>query len=282
VNNYARGRGATWAANYYHDSADYGDSFYEYRQASIELGFWANRTTRFFAAGGMESPWDDPLDHALRDSFWEVGFSRTLSRRLQAELGAGERSFGPSFRGRLDVDLGHGHSNLSYSETPTTNSFDRFSKGALTPDDPEDFLFRAGTIERYIKKRLEWQLRSAHSRTELVTTLYDESREERTQIDGTPLPDEFTTGGEVEITWKMGARTELVISGMVADSEFADGNASDVTVASLGWNYRLGARTELKFQYQYIDVKYTPHTDYGYTHNMVTASVVRTFGTPTL
>src|SRR5690606_35617481 len=116
-----------------------------------ELGGWVNRKLRVFTTAGKESAWDQPFDPALEDEFWEVGAAANSGGTFSAEFGAGERTFGSSRRGQLQIALRRGSTSLSYSEQPTTQERNPFRRaGLLSPDDPDDYLSRAGTPERFI------------------------------------------------------------------------------------------------------------------------------------
>ena len=126
LENYSAGQGLTWALRYDWRRSEYEISApWENQQATAELGFWVNAKTRVFGAGGKESSWDNPFDPAMDDSFWEAGFAYSPSEKLSAEFAAGERSFGSSWRGRLDYTFRRGSTSLSYDESPTTTGFDR-------------------------------------------------------------------------------------------------------------------------------------------------------------
>jgi hypothetical protein len=251
VDNYRKGVGLSWAMRYFDENVDYGASFtpYRYRQAYIQLGFWVNESTRLFVAGGGESPWDAPLESDLEDSFWEAGVARELGDKFQAEFAVGDRSFGSVVRGDFAYDFDRGSTAFSYNETPTTNANDSFSQGGLLdPDEPNDYLFRAGSGERYISKRLEWSLDLDWERYALALALFDESREDRAEVNGVPLGDERQSGADVNASWKLGSRTEVYVRAMHVDREFAGGEQSDIAAAAFGTRYRLGRNMLLSLE----------------------------------
>jgi hypothetical protein len=277
ADNYKRGSGLTWAAHFNGQKADYTNEFYEHREAGLELGFWSGQATRIFAVAGRESPWDTPLERGLKDPFWEVGFVRDVTSHLHAELGFGDRSFGASRHGKLDVTFAHGTSSLSYSQLPRTNSFDRFNRGALVdPADP-DYLFRADAIERYIANRWQWNLLLKFTRMDVTLIAYNELRDHRTRVDGTPLSNETQNGARLTVTWKMGPRMDLIFSGGTADNHFDEGAGTDLGLGSIGLLRRLGSRTAVRVQYDDARVEYTPVSTFGYRNHMLTASVARQF-----
>ena len=282
IDNFAAGRGFAWALRYDTQRAEYdvvGVPPYEYRQAAVELGAWSSASTRWFVAGGKESAWDDPLDPSLEDAFWEVGFQRTVAERLSAEFAVGDRSFGSSGRLIVDYDFGRGDTAFSYTEVPTTNSADRYLRGGLLdPDQPPDYLFQPDGVERFIAKRLQWSLSVELDRSGINFTVFDESREERTQLDGVALPDETQSGGNVAFTWRFGPRLSLTAAVLRADRDFADEGRSKLSTDSLTADYRLGARTTLLVSYEQWEDRSSTGAGVNYEAEVVTASVSRTFG----
>lgn len=252
LDNYRKGVGVSWAARYVFQNVDYNvppASSYQYQQAYAELGYWVNPGTRLFVVGGKESPWDVPLEYGLEDSLWEAGVSRQAGERFRAEFALGDRSFGSSWRGELEYDFTRGNTELSYNETPTTSANDRFSVGGLlSPEDPDDYLFRAGSAERYISKRLAWSLDLEWQRYDIAVALYDESRDNRTGVNGVQLADEQQSGASLRAAWRLGTRIELSLSAMRAASEFASGERHDLAAVAGGASYGLGRRMRLALE----------------------------------
>lgn len=277
--NYSREAGVTWAVGYDSEETDYGTQFlpYVYRQASFELGFWVTEGARLFATAGKETPWDDLSVTSLEDPFWEVGFSREIGEKLSAELAIGERTFGDSARGSVDYDFGRGTFSVSYDEIPTTTSNDRYDRGGLLdPDDPNDYLSRAGSAERYISKRWESSLGVELARTNVSFLLFDETRENRTDVTGAPLGDESQQGGHLYVTWSVGPRTTISLRGVTADTAYADGEQSDISSLALGIGRELGRRTQLDFDFARYQQEYE-FSVFEYTANVFRATVTRRF-----
>ncbi len=253
LDNYRREGGFTWAIRYNAESADYGVlEPWEYRQASAELGAWIGEGLRVFATGGKESDWDQPFDPSLEESFWEVGFSKSIADRLTAELAAGERTYGSSRRASLSIAFRRGTTALSYTERPTTQGRNPYERGGLLlPDEPQDFLTRAGSAERYISKRAGWSLNILLGRTDFSVNLFGETREQRTSLDGSPLSDERQAGMRFGASRRLGARTTLEFSAQRVRREFSTSAERDLTSATLTAAYSLGSRTELTLAYEY-------------------------------
>lgn len=280
VDNYRKGTGFTWAVGANAEKSDYGEAFvpYEYRQARAELGFWATQAARVFVAGGKESAWDQPLDPSIEDSFWEAGFLRQIGERLTTEFAAGERSFGSSRRGRVQYDFVRGRFDLSYAESPTTTSNNRFSVGGLgDPLDPQDYLLRPGAVERFISEDFRATLTFELRRATVQLGAYDESRSDRAQADGTPLADEKQSSQYASFAWQFGTRTEAFVRRQQIDREFGDGIESDVSSSTIGASYRLGRRTELVFAYDTREQDSEESSELNYEAKIVSLSVARTF-----
>ena len=280
VDNYRKGVGISWAARYVLQDVDYSSplaSSYRYQQAYAELGYWVSEATRVFVAGGKESPWDRPLDTGLSDSFWEAGVAHQAGERFRAEFALGDRSFGSSWRGKLDYDFKRGNTALSYNETPTTSANDRFSRGGLLdPQEPNDYLFRAGSAERYIAKRLEWSLNLKWERYDVAVALFDESRDNRTQVNGALLADEQQSGANVSAAWRPGSRTELQLRALRVDRKFADGKQINLAATTAGVTYRLGRQMRLSFELERREQS-AQTAALSYRENLATFVFTRTF-----
>jgi hypothetical protein len=251
VDNYRKGVGVSWAARYVYQNADYGAplSPFDYRQAYAELGFWVTEGTRLFVVAGLESPWATPLESGLEDSFWEAGMVREFGERFRAEVAVGERSFGSSGRVDLEYDFGRGSTTFRYNETPTTNANDRFSRGGLLErEEPNDYLFRAGSAQRYISKLFQWSVDLDFDRYDFAFALFDESRDARTEVNGVPLADEAQRGGNLAASWRLGPRTQLYLRAMRANREFAGGERSDLSAETVGVSYAFRSRVLLSLE----------------------------------
>lgn len=283
LDNYRRERGLTWALRYDWQRADYELEIpWEYQTAMVELGFWAGANTRLFAAAGKESAWDEPLDPKLEDDLWEAGIAHQVGERLSLEFAAGERSFGSSLRGNLEYRFRRGSTTLSYAETPTTEGLRRFRRGVFDgPEVPDDFLSEPGSPERFIAKRLAWTLNLELRRTSLALSLFNGDRTDRTDIDGTPLPDESQRGANLVITYDLGARTELQLGGFWTDRDRRVTGKSELIHGFFTTIYELGQRTALSLTYDYAEEDPVGEEEEtgarDYVANTVSLDLTRTF-----
>ena len=255
MENYRRGTGFTWAARYLWRKTEYDDREpWEYQMATGELGFWASQNLRVFVAGGKESAWDMPTDPGLEDSLWMAGFAQQIGTSFSAEFAAGERSFGSSWRGKLEYEFKNGSTSLQYTETATTEGRQAFNPGEFkVPDSPNNYLARPGSGQRFIFKRFQWNLKFNLRRSEISLMVFDGQQTDRTEADGAPLPDQNSRGVSARVTRPLGARTELSLRGSWTERETQVDDTSELIRASVVASYRLGPRTQLSLAYAYAE-----------------------------
>jgi uncharacterized protein (PEP-CTERM system associated) len=286
LDNYSAGQGLTWALSYDWRLTEYDVTPpWEYQRAKAELGVWVSGTTRLFAGGGKESPWDNPYDSSFRDSFWEAGFASSAGENLSAEFAFGERDFGSSWRGKLDYTFRRGSTSLSYVESPTTIGFNQPTLPTDVPEPPDDiddiddfddFLSRPGGAQSFLSKRLEWSLDLMFRRTSMTLSLFDDDRSNRVAADGTVLDDQSASGVRLSALWELGTRTSIMVSGAIVDQELSTNNKSRWTNAELTIGYGLGARSSLSLVYSYS--KQQPRGEVSTSRDYV-ANVVSLFFT---
>lgn len=253
LENYEAGQGFTWALRYDYRKTDYETSLpFEYQNASAELGLWISANTRVFAAGGLESQWDDLVDRSPEDPYWEAGFAHQVGDRISAEFAAGERSFGSSWRGSLTYGFRRGSMSLSYTEEPTTEGINRRREiNLIDPEDPDDFLTVPGDAERYISNRLNWNLNLEGRRTGLQLIAFFEDRSGRFSADGTELEDQDQQGFSIRGTWEAGPRTTFVLDGITIRRRLGRAGEDDVLRLGAAVNYQLGSRTTMSLSHRY-------------------------------
>ena len=155
----------------------------------------------------------------------------------------------------------------------------RFNRGGLVdPDEPDDFLDRPGSAERFISKRLDWRLAFELRRVKISLVVFDEDRSGRTSANGDPFPDQKQSGATAGLEWQLGARTDLSISGGFSNRQeegFAD---TDFLSASAELGYQIGRKSQLSLQYSHNDEQPNLQTSgRDYVANTVTLFFTYTF-----
>ena len=256
IDNYRRGQGLTWALRYGWALVKNDESPpWENQQAVAELGFWISGNSRVFASGGKESDWDTPFDPTLEATIWEVGFSHQVGERIRAEFAAGERSFGASFRGSLQVTFRRGSTELTYNQQPMAQALSPFRTGGFR--DPlrfDDFLNRPGSAELFINERLEWRTALNFQRTRIGFGIFDDRRTRRSTGDGSALLDQEQRGVNARVSYRLGSKTTLALGGSLRELDFGDGGTADFLNATFGVDYRLGEQTSIMIEYSYVDL----------------------------
>ena len=256
IDNYRAGLGLTWAVRYDWRRTEYETAIpWEYQQAKAEVGFWVSKSLRFFGSAGKESDHNRPLDPSLQSSLWEAGFSYSTAK-VSAEFAAGERSFGSTFRGKLDYKFRRGSTTLRYSEEPASIGFNRsilFHLGNLDPGDIGDYLNSPGSTERFVIKRLQWDLDVDLRRTGIKLIAFDETRSGRFASDGTPLDDQSQSGVKATATWKPGVRTSFTLTGAIVNRDSTSSNKSQFSRAGLAIGYALSSRSILTLSYDHSE-----------------------------
>jgi uncharacterized protein (PEP-CTERM system associated) len=191
-------------------------------------------------------------------------------------VAAGERTFGSSRRATLAVTYRHGRTEATYAEEPTTQGRDSYG-GLLLPTSFTDYLSRAGAVERYISKRMQWSTSYELNRTSLTVTAFDESREQRTRIDGLPLPDESQRGVSLSATRRLGARTDLDVGASRSRWEYAPGAERKLRSVSIGARHELGARTEVSLRYFRNSEDSKGGSGFEYDADLISLLLTRTF-----
>jgi hypothetical protein len=277
--NYRNEQGFNWAVRYFGNRATYElyDTPYEYRRATVELGASFGGGMRIFADGGKESAWDRPLDPSLRDTFWEVGFAKRDGDRLSVEIAAGERTFGSSRHASVAITARNNRISLTYSEEPTSRNGTPYniSKGGV--DALGDLLSQFEQAERYIANRFAFSWTLDLEAVDITLGAVNDSREQRTRLDGTPLGDEKQSGANVSVSWRLGSRTNLNLHANKLRREFELEAPRYLRDAGLGLDRELGPRTKLSLDYSKREEESTNALAVDYTANTVSVLLSRSF-----
>ena len=239
----------TWLARYNYQKADYDVSLpFEYEQALGEIGVRVASGLRLIGRGGVESdPFEVPANGGLEESFWAAGFQYRRGDRLELRVLGGERFFGTSWEALLRAKGRVLEAELSYEQTPTTQTQRVALRDVQAPDPalpidpvtPEAALFGRATSEVYLLKRAHAALTAAGRLTRVGL---DATVEKREYVQLAGVEDEFRTG-RVFVNRRFGARTFAEFSASLVDADLREGGSYrdqlyDVTVAR-----EIGSRT---------------------------------------
>jgi hypothetical protein len=252
MDNYRRSAGLTWALKYDWRNTDYESGYvWKNQSAAVELGVWMTDKLRVFGSSGRESPWLIPNDDSLSEDTLEAGFAYDDGERISAEFALGDRSYGKSWRGRLNFRIRRGSLDFSYNETPNTSGRTRYSGGSFTGDpEPEDGLSNPRGTERFISRRYNARLTLELRRTRLYFNIFQEDRTDRTDSTGLDLNDQAQVGGQFTATYEAGVRTSLRATAFYADRDFDIDDSAEVERYSLSLTYKLGAKSSIELRHR--------------------------------
>lgn len=204
---------------------------------------------------------DDDLSGEQEGTFWDVGIRWRPNRRLDLEVGGGERFFGRSLRARLDYRLTRVALNVSYQETLADNRSIVLGEQALVPvfapDCPagvegctpvgQRLVFRTNTVDGFFISR---QLRSSVSLNlkSHAFVLSGFRRVEEFQGGGN---EERQLGGSVDWVWSLTESTQLSSGGRYAREEFGEDRQQDqLWLAELALSQQVADALSLRASYR--------------------------------
>ena len=119
-----RDTGLEWSLSYNFQSIDYVNvEDYEYERAQAALGVQLSRSFRLIGLGGRETDLLEGRNIGGLDSeFWEVGFRINAGSNSVVEFRTGERFFGDSYFGNIEIEGRRVEFTASYTENPTTSA----------------------------------------------------------------------------------------------------------------------------------------------------------------
>lgn len=239
----------TWLARYEYQHAEYDVSLpFEYERALAEIGVRIGASLRLIGRGGEESdPFDVPANGGLEESFWAAGFEWRRGERFQLRVLGGERFFGTSWEALLRANGRILQAELSYEETPTTQTQRVAMRDVQAPDPalpvepvpPEAALFGRATSEIYLLKRAHAELTAVGRLTRIGV---DATAERREYVQLVGIEDEFRSG-RVFVNRRFGPRTTVELSAGIVDADLRDGGDYRDEFYDLTLSRELGSRT---------------------------------------
>lgn len=235
---------------------------------SLTLGYALTPRFEINATGGYEDN-DigevDPQSELAEDregSFWDVGIRWRPNRRLNLELGGGERFFGRSLRAALSYQRRVVSLQAEFSESLQNNTSVVFlpegSVPVFAPDCPagvegctpagEVQLFRQDTVDGFfVARRLSSSVSFNFRRHSLVLTGFRLVREAQRIGD-----DERQVGGSLNWRWALGSRTSFGLGGRYSREQFeVDERQDDFWFAEATLSRQLGRSLAVEGSYRH-------------------------------
>ena len=229
-----------------------------------ELNLRAGAATQLFVAGGTErnefetADAGDPVD----GDFWEAGFRWNPNRRVSLEAAAGERFFGDTARGSLNIRGSALSLELSYAEDVTTTPQLQFERQQVLLTDDEGNLVIGSDgqpvtavidvptvrddviIQESARARLRWE----HSHTTATLSFIATDRE--FQREGTS---EDTRQADFDVAWSRLTRTTVTAGIGVQDRSFERNQPDEeITTVRAGATRELGSNADLDLEFEHV------------------------------
>lgn len=239
----------TWLARYEYQHAEYDVALpFEYERALAEIGVRIGSSLRLIGRGGEESdPFDVPANGGLEESFWAAGFEWRRGERFQLRVLGGERFFGTSWEALLRANGRVLQAEVSYEETPTTQTQQVAMRDVKAPDPalpvepvpPDASLFGRTTSEVYLLKRAHAALTAVGRLTRIGL---DATSEQREYVQLAGIEDEFRSG-RFFVNRRFGSHTSAELSAGIVDADLRDGSQYRDETYDLTLSRELGSRT---------------------------------------
>lgn len=285
--------GFDWALTYDHQFVNYETiSDYKFERAGASVAIPLMRNLRLLVMGGAESDVFAGRDIGGLDSdYWEAGFSISAGERNSLEIRTGERFFGKSYFGNFEYDGNSVVVSATFSENPTTSalsgpgSFDAdFSVGDLDPvfEDPlatDELIIVPIRAEAYISRMLTARIELNGTRSLFYISFSDEDREFIEDVNGLAGQEDGQSALTLGFEYELGARTELELSAAKGRYEypFTDVHSELVQVVA-GVSRQLGSATDLRVALRHSDQEIDNVSGFGdYVENAIEIGLVRRF-----
>jgi hypothetical protein len=236
----------TWDTTYHHDRVEYDIALpFEYDQAYAELGFLIGRGFRLIAQGGLES---DPIEHrtdgGLDETSYKGGFEWREGERNVIRALMGHRFFGKTYEGLWRYTGRVLESEVSYIETPTTQTQERVVRGITAPTDfPPglDNQFSRTTSDVYLSKALEGRI---GLRGRVTGIFLQGNWERRDYLFLGDIQDKYA-GATLLLTRRLGPRVTLEATLGYTDTELREGGAYADRSYAVSLVRLIGTKTQL-------------------------------------
>lgn len=236
----------TWDTTYRHDRVEYDIALpFEYDQAYAELGFLMGRGFRLIAQGGLET---DPIKHrtsgGLDETSYKGGFEWREGERNVIRALVGHRFFGRTYEGLWRYTGRVLESEVSYTESPTTQTQDRVARSITAPGDFPPGLgnqFSRTTSDVYLSKALEGRI---GLRGRVTGIFLQGNWERRDYLYLGDIQDEYK-GASLMVTRRLGPRVTLEGTVGYTDTQLREGGAYTDRSYALSLTRLIGTKTQL-------------------------------------
>ncbi len=289
----ARETGFEWSLTYDYQFVDYEIARdYKFERASMGLTIPVGRGLRLVALGGLESDLIASAEIGGLDSdFWEVGFRLNAGQRNVLEFRTGERFFGTSYFGNIQFSGRRMLLSVLYRENPTTSALDGLGSPVapfdVTEGDPlfedppktDDIVIQPVRAEVYVARTLTARFEYVTGKTTLYATYSDEERD-FDETDGTlDVQEDDQQLATFGFEYELGARTDIGLAASWSRYGFTGTDAeTEVAFVTLGVIRSLGQRTDLRLSYRHAVQETTAVSGFGeYTENAVDLGAIFRF-----
>jgi hypothetical protein len=274
VNSPSDDPGTSWNLAYRSDEVKY-EAFEQYKYEALTAGFGIPITTqlRLLAEGGKESDLtQNTAAGGLDSTNWRGGIRLTPNPNDTFEAWYGHRFFGKTYSAHLTHKARLLQVNLQYDEEPITEAqrvaLRTVIPGELAPPPTPDV--NRPTPQPFLNKYFYATVELVGRRTSLAFEAYDSRRIYLTQ-DIT----ESTRGGGMNLSRRVGSRSNLSLSLNLAKSRFRDGDGSHDYVGVLEFDRQFSRTVSGVARALYLERTGTVGGDYRAA--MATLGIVAAF-----
>ena len=267
-------------------------SDYDYERAQAALGVQLSRSFRLIGLGGRETDLLVGRDIGGLDSeFWEAGFRINAGSNSVVEFRTGERFFGDSYFGNIELEGRRVEFTTSYTENPTTSAEGMlgglvipFNPNPASSEDQEqlpigEIILAPIRAEVYVSKMWRSRFTVNSARTEIYFSYFQEDRDFVDDLDLVGVSQDGQSSLAIGFIRELGPRTSMELVGRLFEYEYTD--SDDVTqVASLefGITRNIGTGTELGLTLRHAEQDTDSVSQFGnYVESAVDLRLVKTF-----
>ena len=246
-----------WAARYQNEKVDFKDSdTVKFRRGQIDLGYALASRFQLVGSYGYENN-DFEIDPAFADeddTFWDAGFIVGAGEFSTLEVRRGERFFGNTWFGELNVAGNRINANLTYEEEIEVGDSTSADTRSFLTDPIEidnDVVFDVTGDRNSVSESKRWDLSLAYTISKSTITVIAFDEDERF-LD--TLDEEDSQGYGLSWLWQITGVSSLEVVSLWDDNESVDaGVESESDFFELGVRYTraLSPNTDVDAGYVY-------------------------------